>query len=322
MNESKNIILKLVSITYSGDSIGDDIRVEFEILGNVVALQKRIRRGSTITFNTEVLRHASHRLSVKIPITVRVIDRDMVFNDVGVREIILAIDTTPLVSQHTIQIEVRESRGRLFGRSSRVAVFELILEARVEPIRQYVIDQGDGWLAILPHNSSKKISIPAYLTVTVTQVDRFREYFTILEGPHRGQSASVKKNDDGGSFLALENPHTNPAHLFYSISRKTLTLNRKKYQTTDYPTHPWKKGFYDIEIPDAPHRGGLSYRNIQHARTWFRVGHEGDRYIHTGSLSLGCITVTEHNRWEELYATLIRARKGDGMSVGVLEVID
>ncbi|MEK7198102.1 MAG: hypothetical protein AAB648_01405, partial [Patescibacteria group bacterium] len=58
------------------------------------------------------------------------------------------------------------------------------------------------------------------------------------------------------------------------------------------------------------------------AMTWFKIGHGGERYLHAGGLSLGCITVIETSRWMEVYNILIRARKDDFMSVGVLEVVD
>ena len=55
---------------------------------------------------------------------------------------------------------------------------------------------------------------------------------------------------------------------------------------------------------------------------WFRIGHDGERYLHAGMVSAGCISITETNRWMEIYNILIKARKGDFMSVSVLEVID
>ena len=47
-----------------------------------------------------------------------------------------------------------------------------------------------------------------------------------------------------------------------------------------------------------------------------------DIRLELGGLSLGCITVTETKRWMEIYNALIKARKGDFMSVGILEVVD
>lgn len=78
---------------------------------------------------------------------------------------------------------------------------------------------------------------------------------------------------------------------------------------------------YDIEIPDYAHRGGANYPEAKRAKTWFKIGHNGERYLHAGGHSLGCMTVIEVTRWMEIYNALIKARKGDFMSVGVLEVI-
>lgn len=80
---------------------------------------------------------------------------------------------------------------------------------------------------------------------------------------------------------------------------------------------------YDIEIPDYPHRGGRIYLSqAKRSMTWFRIGHSGERYLHAGGYSLGCMTVVEIKHWMEIYNAVIKARKGDFMSVGALEVID
>lgn len=44
---TKLIQLKLSKIKYSGDSIGDDIRVEIEILGKFLSVNKTIKAGAT-----------------------------------------------------------------------------------------------------------------------------------------------------------------------------------------------------------------------------------------------------------------------------------
>lgn len=113
------------------------------------------------------------------------------------------------------------------------------------------------------------------------------------------------------------------ARATYSISKRIFTLNGKTYANVDYKNVPWEKGLFDIEIPDYPHSGGARYeKQASRAKTWFRIGHNGERYLHTGSRSLGCITIIEITRWAKIYNTLIKARKGDFMSVGVLEVVD
>src|SRR3990167_7150610 len=54
---------------------------------------------------------------------------------------------------------------------------------------------------------------------------------------------------------------------------------------------------------------GANYPEAKRAKTWFRIGHGGERYLHTGSRSLGCMTVIEAKRWMEIYGALIKARK-------------
>ncbi|MFH1030141.1 MAG: hypothetical protein V1770_02685 [bacterium] len=74
----------------------------------------------------------------------------------------------------------------------------------------------------------------------------------------QGVKASVKIEEYGTSYLEKENPHTAPVSITYSISKKTARFKNKVYATIDYPNSPWEKGFYDIEIPDHSHGGGLN----------------------------------------------------------------
>jgi len=143
-----------------------------------------------------------------------------------------------------------------------------------------------------------------------------------MEGSLQGVKVSVKLDDKGMSYLGKENQHTAPVSITYSISKKTARFRDKVYATIDDPKSPWKKGLYDIEIPDYSHEGGHNYPESKLATVWFRIGHEGKRYFHLGSRSNGCMTLTQIHRWDELCKILIRARKGDGRSIGIVKVID
>jgi hypothetical protein len=78
-----------------------------------------------------------------------------------------------------------------------------------------------------------------------------------------------------------------------------------------------------LEIPDEVHNLGNAYISQSRvATTWFRVGHSGDRFLHTGHVSLGCTTVTDVPKWTEIYNYLIRRRKGDLKSVGTIQVVE
>ena len=109
------------------------------------------------------------------------------------------------------------------------------------------------------------------------------------------------------------------------LSRKELKFKGKSYSTREYQNDPdpWKHQVYTIAIPDAPHKGGENYLNrARLAKIWFKVSHPDDkRYLHPGAYSLGCITLTEIERWDELCMMLLKARSGDGKNIGVVEII-
>lgn len=129
------------------------------------------------------------------------------------------------------------------------------------------------------------------------------------------------------------------------------------------PAHtPVPKGTYQLQIPFAPSKetrnGYYAYTDFH--KTWFRLGLDphGDRFLHVGEISHGCVTVRPFVpdfsgqqppgfedlpgiaagpskgciglplpvtvapvvSWTEIYDYLIRARAGDA-SVGTLTVL-
>lgn len=320
----KFIQLKLSKIKYSGDSIGDDIRIEIEVLGKFLRVDKRIKAGTAVVINQEVGRFETDRGIFYADVSIAVVEKDLLFNDVGNTKGTIKINIGAGKPQQFIfEVQVRETRsilGKFWGKAT--AVFEITLEAEASDEIRYIPDEGDGWLKVVLEDKHIEESLPAYLKVKIERADARREYFTILEGPYRGMPASVALRNDGSSRLIPDVKHEPMAQAKYSISQKTLIIKGRKYKTIDYPEAPWKKGLYDIEIPDYPHRGGSNYPEAKRAKTWFRIGHGGERYLHTGGRSLGCITVIETTRWMEIYSALIKARKGDFISVGILEVTD
>ena len=322
----KSIQLKFSEIKYSGDSVGDDIRIEIEILDQFLRVDQRIKPGSAFKIDQSIGQFTTDQKLFKADVQITAIEKDLLFNDISKINGTLKIDTISAKSQKFIfKIQIQETRwGKAWG--EQTARFEITLEAVVSDAIKYTPDVGEGtgkgWLMVKFENGEPDESIPAYIKLTVERIDTKREYFTILEGAYRDKSASVEIGDDGSSWLIAGIKHELAALIIYSISKKVLTLKGKKYKADDDPRNPWKKGFYDIEIPDHPHEGGLKYPEAGRGTVWFRIGHSGNRYLHPGRVSAGCISITETARWMEIYNALIKARKGDFMSVGVLEVID
>lgn len=315
---SKLVQLTLAKVRYNGDAIGDDIRIEIELPNGFFAFNKQIKHESEVPVNALVGVFSG---VVTIPLTLRVIEQDIVFNDIGSKGIALNVDlnaTLPQTSNH--EIVVKEQRGMRPG--TRNARFIVTLEVLVGSTMRYIPLTDDGWFVCRKEATKKRVSLPAYVRVRFNRVDSGREYFSIMEGAWLDAQMSVLLNRDASLQLLFESPQTDSVQLMYSISKKTLAISNKTYKTTDSPDAPWEKGRYDVEIPDAPHRGGLNYPSVKYGRVWFRIGHSGDRYLHTGRHSLGCITVTEPEHWDALCQILLKARKGDGKSIGVLTVTD
>lgn len=320
----KSIQLRISRVHYGGDSIGRDIRIEIEAFAKLFAIDKRVNPGETKEINQEVSRIETDQTSVRTGISLTVIEKDLLFRDVGNVAHDIEVDTTSIRPQRFVfKVEVREHRSlldKLFW-GGRKAVFEIELEARISEIERYTPDQGDGWLVTV-HERGEEMSLPAYVKVYPKYIKDGREYFIPAEGAHRSELLSVRLQNDGSSYLISSVQHEPMVQAAYSISKKTFTLNGKRYKTVDYPEAPWKKGTYNIGIPDYPHGRNDTYTEAVKQKVWFPIGFESARYLHVGARSLGCMTITETARWMEIYNALIKARKGDLQSVGVVKVID
>jgi hypothetical protein len=320
----KKIQFKLTKIKYTGKSIGDNIRVNIEILDKTLQIDKRIRVGSTVQFIEEIGKFPTDQTSFAPKAKITITEKDALFNDTNNTEEVIKVDMVNSKPQSFVFIiELHEKRfWKNWGKLT--AKFELTIEALVMEAIKYIPDIDNGWLKVRLEDGNT-ISLPAFLKVQSEHIGRGREYFTILEGLYRNQKASVSLDNanDNSSRLLTDVKHEPLIKLQYSISQKKLIIGNKKYKAADHAETPWKKGWYDLELPDCPHLGGQYYLDISsRAKTWFRIGHEGEKYMHTGRVSLGCITITEVEEWNEIYDKLIKMRKGDFVSVSVLEVID
>lgn len=191
---------------------------------------------------------------------------------------------------------------------------------------------GNGWLRV-KLNDGFTWPLPEFLKVLVTKSED-REEFQILEGRFKGKKASVKKKgwrwdqwDWDMSFFEDDvrqgHPHRGAAEMtFYTKSEKLKIIGLGEFNAFTQGNNPPPTGRHDIEIPYEPHSLGGSYTGqARYAKTWFRIGHSGDRFLHCGQGSLGCITVRDIHKWDEIYKHLIVSRKGFN-SVGTVKVVN
>jgi hypothetical protein len=173
-----------------------------------------------------------------------------------------------------------------------------------------------------------------------------RDFFKILEGAHRNKIACVKTSSGlsshasssrwfqaayptGAAYLKFvtDRVSENEIHGVLTFSGTTI----KAFTTITVPGTSAaqvliKAGEYWLKIPDAPHLGGQHYTGrCKSPSTWFRIvhaagGYYGERYLHPGQVSAGCITVLPEG-WDKLYDYLINARIGDMQNVGKIQVV-
>lgn len=185
---------------------------------------------------------------------------------------------------------------------------------------------GKGWIIVKYSDGSTYPPLPQFVRVDFQQTQGDRDYFVIMEGRSATKNASVKLKSDGGSYLVDGDSTISQGLIHYIQSTGELFYFLGPGWVgpisimTD-PSNPVPVGSHDLEIPDEVHKLAESYESQSiYACSWFRIGHSGDRYLHTGQHSLGCATVTDVPKWTDIYNYLIMRRKNDGNSVGVLEV--
>ncbi len=187
---------------------------------------------------------------------------------------------------------------------------------------------GHGWLVVKYSDDTLYPPLPQYTLIEKTDFKDERLYFKIKEGRSKGKVASISYENATKYLADAKGPHADAGKLYYNRKKGQLwygTMSRREEGLSCklYPENPPPNGLYDLEIPDEIHPIGTRYYEYsKYATTWFRIGHQGDRYLHPGNVSLGCVTLTALGEWTSIYNYLIARRKGDGKSVGTIEIAD
>ncbi|TSC55743.1 MAG: Uncharacterized protein G01um101418_790 [Parcubacteria group bacterium Gr01-1014_18] len=126
------IIIKIAELKYTGDSIGDDIRLEVEFLGKSFSFDKKIKPMGIFKINKEIGRIETDNQVFEKPIKIKVIEQDLVFDDIGKAESVVKVDTavgSPQKCSFTVKVQ---EFNKTLRKSS--AIFEVVLEVEiVEP---------------------------------------------------------------------------------------------------------------------------------------------------------------------------------------------
>lgn len=199
-----------------------------------------------------------------------------------------------------------------------------------------------GWAAVDGDDWFGKVrELPHFIKVNSNAAGT---KLTVAEGKYKGQVAAYKKpKPDKRSSGAGDRKINTQWSLLHTKARPAVSLTVEYHEDLSprmghnftkgiikgingeisfvtETTNPVPVGKHDIEIPDYQHTIAQDF--TYHGSTWFRLGHSGDRYLHPGTISQGCITVlSAYPKWEYIYAALIEARKDD-KSVGTMTIVD
>jgi hypothetical protein len=226
---------------------------------------------------------------------------------------------------------VDQLRGRLIHRDEPHRVSDVDLSALSAAQDRFVRATTDGWLLVVA--SGAKMSLPSGLKVSLTSSSGGRDNGTVLEGVFLGTTFDVSSGNLEATFRRVGslNAHVQrraagpvviggvafDLELRISFIEAGTQKALGPYAAKTDPANPVPTGQHAIEIPDYPHELGSGYG--AHGKVWFRIGHQGDRYVHPGRVSAGCLTCAP-TQWEEIYGVLHCARLNDKVSVGTLIV--
>jgi len=116
------------------DSIGKDIRIETKIQDRTFVLDKIIKRGTTVEVDNEIASFSADQI-VNAQLDIKVIEKDLIFNDVGNGSMAIQFDSQSQITQELVaEIKVSE-RKRIFRKST--AVFILTFRVQVLGMRSY-----------------------------------------------------------------------------------------------------------------------------------------------------------------------------------------
>lgn len=181
---------------------------------------------------------------------------------------------------------------------------------------------GTNGFTFVKKDDGELVSIPIYYKVSEVRFneDETREEFLMLEWPYINVRASVKCEFKGKCRFIKPTFETG-AKLYFNKTKGELIYGGVKISAYTDPIDPIPDGTHNIWLPDYPHPIGDTYlSNSQYALIWFRLGQEtSDRYLHVGSVSLGCVSVGKSNesditpefsKWTNLYSYLSKRRSG------------
>ena len=111
----KAIQIRLAKIRYSGDSVGDDIQTEIEIVGKFLRLDQQIKLGTTTIIDREIGKFETDQKLFRANVSLTVVEKDLMFNDVSNVRGSIKVNTNNQTTQNfTFWVRVKERRSWIY----------------------------------------------------------------------------------------------------------------------------------------------------------------------------------------------------------------
>jgi hypothetical protein len=227
---------------------------------------------------------------------------------------------------HMTDVVEQLARREFYARVGAAGAGEKVSASAAQD--RFVQATSDGWLEVLI--TGVRQPLPSGLKVSLSQTSGGRDSGIVSEGAFDGQAFDVKSGFLEAAYRRLESlvvkvvtRQAGPVMIGGVVYELEVTLTYREGGTAKssgpFPAktdadNPVPAGSHDLEIPDFPHPLGSGYG--PYGMVWFRIGHSGDRYLHPGKVSLGCITCAPGN-WSMIYQ-IVHAARTDSKSVGRL----
>jgi hypothetical protein len=311
--------LILSNVAFTGDSLGPEYEFKFTAAGQAATVKVNMKQRREAIVNRDIFDLPELLEAHRLPLRIDVVEKDEVFDDVGSLDAELAISyPEPREQSITFEITVK-GQGREIRKKSLAHV--TVVACLDKGIRYVAGLNPNSWLSVR-FDAGFEEEIPHLLAVELVEITAQAIRFRILEGRYKGELAQIS-NSPRRDYLRQEvGVRREAAQMVLRSGVQRLQIGGVgEFSVMVDPRNPIPRGTYRVEIPDEPHDKGAPYLDrAKYARTWFRIGDQGDRYLHTGEVTVGCATVNAVESWDEICKVLLRSRL-DSQAVGTLEVL-
>lgn len=306
-------------VLFTGDRLGPNYEFTFTAADQSVTIKANMTGKREAEINDDVFAFPELPEGRRLPLRIKVVERDEAFNDIGSLDTELVISYPEPREQTTTFDVIIYGKGREIRKRSLASV--TLITCLDKGIRYVAGLKPNSWLSVRL-DAGFEAHLPHFMAIELVEITDQVTRFRILEGRFKGELAQIS-NLAGNDYLRQEiGVRQESAQMLLRISTQRLHISGQgEFPVVLDPLNPIPLGKYRVEIPDELHELGRPYLDrAKFARTWFRIGDTGDRYLHTGSVSAGCVTIGTVESWDKICEALLRSRL-DSQAVGMLEVL-